>query len=138
MGSYSFAQGWSGVSDKAKDFVKQLLCVDPEQRLSAKQALEHPWIQNLGTLPIEATIAQQALNQLKQFKADATLKTAAYAFISSQCLSKKERDSFAMTFRTFDKVCDGNLSKVELQNAFTDYKVPIEEFELNELFRQID
>lgn len=43
-----------------------------------------------------------------------------------------------MTFRTFDKVCDGYLSKAELQNAFTDYKVPIEEFELTELFSQID
>ena len=43
-----------------------------------------------------------------------------------------------MTFRTFDKVCDGHLSKQELQNAFNDYKVPIEEFELTELFRQID
>lgn len=36
LGSYSFAQGWSGISDKAKDFVKQLLCVDPAQRLTAK------------------------------------------------------------------------------------------------------
>ena len=53
MGSYSFAQGWSGVSDKAKDFVKQCLCVDPALRLTTQQALEHPWITSLGSLPIE-------------------------------------------------------------------------------------
>jgi calcium-dependent protein kinase len=138
IGSYSFAQGWSGVSDKAKDFVKQLLCVDPAQRMSAKQALEHPWIQLLGTLPIEESIAQASLNQLKLFKADANLKTAAYAFIASQCLSKKERDTFAMTFRSFDKSSSGSLTHEDLKQAFVDYKVSVDEIELTLIFKQID
>ena len=30
---------------QAKDLVAQLLVVDPSQRLSAKEALAHPWIQ---------------------------------------------------------------------------------------------
>jgi hypothetical protein len=103
--------------------------------LSAKQALEHPWIQNLGTLPIDETIAQASLNQLKLFKADANLKTAAYAFIASQCLSKKERDTFAMTFRSFDKSSSGSLTLEELKQAFTDHKVVVEETELQLIFR---
>lgn len=43
-GSYSFATGWAGVSDKAKDFVKACLNVDENARLDAEKALEHPWI----------------------------------------------------------------------------------------------
>jgi calcium-dependent protein kinase len=35
---------WSDVSDVAVDFVKKLLTVDPNQRLTAAQALEHPWL----------------------------------------------------------------------------------------------
>eukprot|EP00930_Biecheleria_cincta_P051173 TRINITY_DN3632_c0_g3_i1.p1 TRINITY_DN3632_c0_g3~~TRINITY_DN3632_c0_g3_i1.p1 ORF type:complete len:525 (+),score=117.86 TRINITY_DN3632_c0_g3_i1:81-1655(+) len=35
---------WDKVSGRAFDFVKSLLVVDPERRLTAQQALEHPWI----------------------------------------------------------------------------------------------
>jgi len=35
---------WDDISDMAKDLIKKLLVKDPEQRLSAKQCLKHPWI----------------------------------------------------------------------------------------------
>jgi len=42
---YSFsAPAWSKVSAEAKDFVTQLLVVDPTRRLTAAQATAHPWI----------------------------------------------------------------------------------------------
>ncbi|GAC75586.1 Ca2+/calmodulin-dependent protein kinase [Moesziomyces antarcticus T-34] len=37
---------WSEVSDQAKHFIDQLLTIDPSQRLTAKQALDHPWLQS--------------------------------------------------------------------------------------------
>merc|ERR1719443_165422 len=37
---------WNGVSAEAKDFVRSLMEVNPTKRLSAQQALEHPWITN--------------------------------------------------------------------------------------------
>lgn len=36
---------WSEVSDLGKQFISQLLILDPTQRLTAEKALEHPWIQ---------------------------------------------------------------------------------------------
>lgn len=35
---------WQGVSGEARDFVAKLLTVDPAARLTAAQALEHPWL----------------------------------------------------------------------------------------------
>lgn len=35
---------WDNVSDKAKDFIKKLLVLDPTQRWTATQALSHPFI----------------------------------------------------------------------------------------------
>lgn len=32
-----------------KDLIKRLLCVDPSKRLSAVQALEHPWLKDAPT-----------------------------------------------------------------------------------------
>lgn len=34
---------WQGVSTQAKDFVKQVVRLDENERLSAEQALKHPW-----------------------------------------------------------------------------------------------
>ena len=43
--NYEFvAPFWDGVSEGAKDLITKLLVVDPEQRWSAEQVLEHPWV----------------------------------------------------------------------------------------------
>lgn len=42
---------------------------------------------------------------------------------------------FAMTFRNFDKDGTGQLTLQELKNAFVEHNVPIEDHELNDVFR---
>ena len=42
---------WKKVSDDAKDFVKGLLTVDPAHRLSAEEAMKHPWLNGKGIAP---------------------------------------------------------------------------------------
>lgn len=37
-------RAWTQVSDEAKDFVMRLLQLDPAKRMSAEEALRHPWI----------------------------------------------------------------------------------------------
>jgi len=44
-GSYSFRDpAWFMVSDSAKDLVARCLSVDPSARITASQALRHPWL----------------------------------------------------------------------------------------------
>ena len=38
---------WGEVSPEAKDLVKKMLLVDPAKRISANQALRHPWLASL-------------------------------------------------------------------------------------------
>eukprot|EP00873_Tetraselmis_striata_P041069 jgi/Tetstr1/461333/TSEL_006459.t1 len=35
---------WTDISDLAKDLIRKLIEVDPKKRLSARQALHHPWV----------------------------------------------------------------------------------------------
>jgi len=44
-GDWEFDEdNWTDISDDAKDFISQLLVLEPEDRMTAKQALMHPWI----------------------------------------------------------------------------------------------
>ncbi|GAA5836600.1 hypothetical protein JCM11251_002673 [Rhodosporidiobolus azoricus] len=39
-----FPRSWESVSEEAKDFIRHLLCVDEDERYSAAEAINHPWL----------------------------------------------------------------------------------------------
>ena len=72
QGKYEFDPlEWDVVSDFAKDLIKKTMEKDPEKRLSAIQALNHPWIQQRrkSNLLIESNsnTTLKALNNLKSY-----------------------------------------------------------------------
>lgn len=42
--SFSPAEYWHGVSQAARDFIRRCLTIDPKGRMTAHEALQHPWI----------------------------------------------------------------------------------------------
>jgi calcium/calmodulin-dependent protein kinase I len=45
MGNYHFHEEfWSAVSSQAKDFIRGLLNISADTRMTAEQALRHPWV----------------------------------------------------------------------------------------------
>ncbi|KAI0567656.1 Serine/threonine-protein kinase [Gracilaria domingensis] len=69
-GRYSFPQEiWQYLSTEARDFVSKLICIDVNKRMSAEEALNHPWIANQGTqTPLDPTISRPTPS--RQFEAD--------------------------------------------------------------------
>jgi serine/threonine protein kinase len=58
-GDYEFfEEDWGGISQEAKDLVKGLLVVDPNQRLSASAALRSPWFEDA----ISGRLSSRSLN----------------------------------------------------------------------------
>eukprot|EP00177_Eucheuma_denticulatum_P006862 GFKZ01012495.1.p1 GENE.GFKZ01012495.1~~GFKZ01012495.1.p1 ORF type:complete len:417 (+),score=80.62 GFKZ01012495.1:234-1484(+) len=48
-GRYSFpTKNWQHISFEARDFISKLICIDVNRRMSAVEALQHPWIVNEG------------------------------------------------------------------------------------------
>lgn len=92
-GKYDIEHGiWKSVSKEAKDLIKKLLTYDPAERISADQALRHPWIADRTALNVDQQIAEQALSNFMNFRADQKLKQAAYSYIASQLISKSEKE----------------------------------------------
>ncbi|RKP10166.1 putative calmodulin-dependent protein kinase type 1 [Thamnocephalis sphaerospora] len=76
---YAFepAEYWVGISDEAKNFVSSLLVIEPNHRLTAQAALDHPWLKRpAGVVAMDAA-ASDLLPQMKQnFNARRTLRKA--------------------------------------------------------------
>src|SRR5688500_16992767 len=72
---------WSKVSNHAKDFVQQLLQVDPSNRMTAEQALQHPW---LCTPIISPTVANSVAMDTQTAIHPAIFSTLQDIDISSQ------------------------------------------------------
>lgn len=56
-GDYKFAPAefWKDVSETAKDFVRACLTIDPTNRPTAAQLLQHPWLQAATATTVQAT-----------------------------------------------------------------------------------
>lgn len=64
-GQYALSGGnWDSISDSAKDVVSKMLHVDPQQRLTALQVLQHPWVVDGEHLP-QSQLSRQDVNLVK-------------------------------------------------------------------------
>jgi len=51
---------WDDISDPAKEFIRQLMCVDVEKRLTCDESLKHAWITGAkGDRNIHASVSEQ-------------------------------------------------------------------------------
>jgi calcium-dependent protein kinase len=126
---------WSSISDKAKDFITKLLTMDVNTRVSAEEALKHPWIVEMSASKVDSSMVQGAFSNLKTFRADVKLKQATYAFMASQLLSTKEKENLSKIFKAFDKNGDGKLSKQEIVEGYeTHFGKSMDQEEVDALF----
>ncbi|CAK8577529.1 unnamed protein product [Lathyrus sativus] len=71
---------WPSLSSEAKDFVKRLLNKDPRKRISAAQALSHPWIRNYNDVKVPLDILIFKL--MKTYMRSSSLRKAALRALS--------------------------------------------------------
>lgn len=106
-------------SPEAKDLISKLLQRDPLKRISAPDALQHSWINNLcPNLVLNRNMAKKALQNLKCFRADQKLQEATIAFIVNQLVSKEETQELKKVFMELDTNNDGQLSYEEIVNGY--------------------
>lgn len=86
-GNFSFhPDSWDHVSAEGKEFISQLLTLDPSSRMTADEALVHPWIAEDGAL-LENHDLHQNLTRLKSFNASNKFKAAARTVIAAARLA---------------------------------------------------
>lgn len=75
-GDYDFpSPWWDPVSDLAKDLIRQCMCLDPDQRLSAAGLLRHEWVVDHNE-SVHDTDISASLRELRGFNARRKFKGA--------------------------------------------------------------
>jgi Ca2+-binding EF-hand superfamily protein len=129
------ASFWASVSGEAKDFITSLLCSDESKRLTAAQALCHPWVQRVRgryLYTVEAEVQERlllgksgrtAVNNLLSFnhasidRPSPLLQAATVLLVCQQCRSADDKDleSAKVVFYYLNSSQNGALNRDELK-----------------------
>lgn len=134
------------VSNEAKDLIDKLLQQDPNKRLSAEDALQHPWftkwkikdkMSELKSKQIRAMI-----RNIREYKSNHILQQAALAYIVHNLPNIEVVQNACRLFVKIDKNLDGSISREEfvegLNELVDEENEKFDENELNTIFDIID
>ncbi|KAL0738275.1 hypothetical protein Bca4012_014485 [Brassica carinata] len=127
---------WPNISETAKSLVRQMLEPDPNRRLTAKQVLEHPWIQNAKKAP-NVPLGDVVKSRLKQFSVMNRFKRKALRVIA-EFLSSQEVEDIKEMFNKMDTDKDGIVTIEELKAGLRDFGTQLAESEVQMLIEAVD
>uniref|UniRef100_A0A673N7N4 Peripheral plasma membrane protein CASK-like n=1 Tax=Sinocyclocheilus rhinocerous TaxID=307959 RepID=A0A673N7N4_9TELE len=73
---------WSQISESAKDLVRRMLMLDPAERITVYEALNHPWLKERDRYSYKIHLPE-TVEQLRKFNSRRKLKGAVLAAVSS-------------------------------------------------------
>eukprot|EP00979_Chaetoceros_neogracilis_P006416 scaffold1307_cov260-Chaetoceros_neogracile.AAC.4 len=113
---------WNTISNAAKDFICQLLNIDPSQRLTASQAMQHKWILDFSscdsTTPQRIKHGMRRSQVFNSYMGMQKLKKAALGYIATH-LTPVEVGNLGEIFKSIDLDKDGSMSLQDLDQALT-------------------
>ena len=141
-GKYAFKKkAWEGVSNEAKDFVAKLLVQDIPQRMTAEQALEHPWFHGESSglkkhALSEETSEDHLIQNMREFRKYCDLKRAALLAISFS-LGDENISEMRKAFQHTDSHHTGIITHDEFLDVMHKHGV-MDDSECERIFSSID
>uniref|UniRef100_A0A669D0V3 calcium/calmodulin-dependent protein kinase n=1 Tax=Oreochromis niloticus TaxID=8128 RepID=A0A669D0V3_ORENI len=117
-GAYDFpSPEWDTVTPEAKDLINKMLTINPSKRITAAEALKHPWICQRSTVA-SMMHRQETVECLKKFNARRKLKVRLLAVLHvsvyiEQSIQPFVSSPFLFPSDDFLKICDPGLTSFE-------------------------
>mmetsp|Transcript_63517 Transcript_63517/g.138337 ORF Transcript_63517/g.138337 Transcript_63517/m.138337 type:complete len:567 (-) Transcript_63517:29-1729(-) len=109
---------WRGISEEGKDFVKKLLVVNPTERMTAEQALAHPWIAQRSKLkPACPAVDTRILTALRNFALASKFRRVCLSMMAWS-LTFEERTTVRAAFMELDRSRQGTVKFSDLKQVF--------------------
>merc|ERR1712176_513397 len=138
LGNFSFnATDWKNVSEDAKNLIRSLLKMNPKDRYTAEQALNHVWIKQKAPKASGATIQSSLVDNLRGFRSQNKLKKAALHVIASQ-LGETQIKGLRDTFMALDDNGDGLLTVMEMKEGLQKCGLKEIPADLQQIMQEVD
>jgi len=142
-GKYAFddTRGWAGVPENARDFVRKLLVVDPSSRMSAREALQHPWLHRIQSDFNNDEEFRKILSAVDRFSDLSAIQRTAlliHAHFVHCGKTKSASNGLHQVFLSIDKDHSGDLTKAEFGAAVKRVHRNISTDKIDALYDAID
>jgi calcium-dependent protein kinase len=107
-------QQWKGITNEGKDFVKQLLIYDANDRPSASDCLKMKWIKMFKNANFKNSVVTKRFINLQKFNSERKLEMAVLSYIANFLTSSQNNKELREIFSLMDQDNDGVLSRDEL------------------------
>jgi len=117
LGNFSFnAADWKNISEDAKNLIRMLLKMNPRDRYTAEQALNHAWIKDKAPAAKGVSLQTNFVDNLRGFRSQNKLKKAALHIIAGQ-LNEDQIKNLREVFMHLDGNGDGLLTAAEMRDG---------------------
>jgi calcium-dependent protein kinase len=121
------------ISASARDLISKLLQSDSAKRLTAEEALSHPWL--IGNTADEAPLSHLVLSGLRTFDAQCKLKQTVLKLMG-EALTDDEVENLKAAFSAMDEDGDGTITMGELKKAMSKHISENAEFQPKQIQMQ--
>jgi len=127
LGKYSLKYDlFPGVSEDALDLISKMLTYNYEDRISADEVYDSPWLQKFRTKKIDSLSSNiskndefsKVVNNIMKFNAEDKLQQAALAYMVHVHEYTEETNKLKQLFFILDKAGNGRLTYMDLKTGF--------------------
>ena len=132
------------LSKNSLDLIQRLLTMDPDQRISAEQALNHPWFKEFKSQELYNRIndrdtIKSLISNLKRYKRTSIIQETALAYLVHNFPQIKDVVNACKLFNQIDKSGDGKITKDELYRGLGErYKSDTLQQDVDEIYKNLD
>lgn len=138
LGNFSFnAADWKNISEDAKNLIRMLLKMNPRDRYTAEQALNHEWIKNKAPQSKGVSLQSNFVDNLRGFRSQNKLKKAALHIIAGQ-LNEDQIKALRETFMALDGNGDGLLTAAEMKEGLAKSGLKDIPVDLQQILEDVD
>jgi len=132
------------ISKSAIDLIKKLLIMDKDKRISAQEALNHPWFKEKKAKELynqikDENIIKSLLNNLKNYKRESVIQETALAYLVHNFPQMKDVVNACKLFSQIDINGDGKVTEKELYKGLS-AKIKSETLskDVSQIYKNID
>ena len=116
---------WKKASNEVKDLINKLLVLEPEKRLTAFEALKHPWFKVSNSNILYNNISKEevlnCISNLLNYSIKSKFEELVLAYIVHNLPRPKQAKSCIKLFKLANKNEDGKLSRNELKETLLNF-----------------